>query len=147
VPAVRITESIEIARPPEDVWAVVSDLTTHTEWRPALVEFRQLTEGPLQVGSRVREVLRFGGREIEIEDVVTALEPPRRLALRGGWKAADFEVEFTLEPSAGGTRATMDWPLYPKSLLLRIATPFLGRAMRTATREELELLKKRVESG
>ncbi|MFO7571957.1 MAG: SRPBCC family protein [Gaiellaceae bacterium] len=137
----RITESIRIDRSPEDVWAIVSDLDTHTTWRPALVEFRQLSDGPLEVGTRIREVLRWRKREIEIEDVVTALEPPRRLGFRGGWSAADFEVEFRLEPDGEGTRVTMDWPLYPKSLLMRVAAPFLKGTMGRATAEELGHLK------
>ena len=137
---VRITESIRIDRSPEDVWAVVSDLDTHTAWRPALVEFRQVSEGPLEVGTRIREVLRVGKREVEIEDVVTAHEPPRLLALHGGWKAAEFDVEFRLEPDGDGTLVTMDWPFYPKSLLMRVATQFLKRTMGKATREELEKL-------
>ncbi|GIU95969.1 MAG: hypothetical protein KatS3mg012_2426 [Gaiellaceae bacterium] len=142
----RIVESILIDRPPEDVWAVVSDLETHTIWRPALVEFRRLDDRPLRIGSQIREVLRWGTREIEIEDVVTALDPPRRFALRGGWSAADFEVDFLLEPVGDGTRVTMDWPLRPKSPLLRLAAPFLKRTMSKATREELEKLRDYVEA-
>lgn len=141
----RVTESIVIDRPPEDVWAVVSDLGTHAEWRPAIVEFRQVSDGTLGVGSRIREVLRWRNREIEIDDVVTAFERPRHLALRGEWKAADFDVDFRLEPEGDATRVTMDWPLYPKSLLMKIAAPFIGVPMSRATREELELLKAYVE--
>ena len=143
----RVVESVVIERPPTAVWDVVADLTTHTSWRPALREFRQVSDGPLGVGSRIREVLSWRGREIEIEDEVTAFEPPHRLGLRGGWKAADFDVDFRLESVAEGTRVTMDWPLYPKSLLLKVVAPFLGGAMRKATREELALLKEHVESG
>jgi carbon monoxide dehydrogenase subunit G len=143
---VRITESIRISRPPEDVWAVVSDIDTHTTWRPALVEFRQVSDGPLGVGSRIREVLRFGKREIEIDDVVTRFDPPRHFGLRGGWKAADFEVDFRLEPDGDGTLVTMDWPLYPKSLPMRVAAPVLKGTMRRATAEELEKLKAYVEA-
>ena len=141
----RVTESIRIARPPEDVWAVVSDLETHPEWRPPIVELTQVSVGPLAVGSRLREVLRWRGRELELDDVVTALEPPRRLALSGGWSAAEFDLELLLEPEGDGTVVTMDWPLRPKSLLMRVAAPFLGSTMRKATREELELLKAYVE--
>ena len=141
----RITETVHVDRPPSDVWAVVSDLGTHTEWRPALVELRQISEGQLVVGSRIREVLRWRRRAIEIEDVVTALEPERRLGIAGGWSAADFEVDFLLEPERDGTRVTMDWPLRPKSFLLKLVAPFLGRTMRRATREELALLKAYVE--
>ena len=40
----------------------------------------------------------------------------------------------------------MDQP-YPKSVPARVATPFLGGAMRKATREELELLRAYVEGA
>lgn len=143
----RIVETIRIERPVEDVWAVVSDPTTHVEWRPALVEFRLLTDGSLAIGSRIREVLSWRDREIVIDDVVTTLDPPRRLGIRGGWKAADFELDFTLASEGEATVATMDWPLYPKSLLMKVATPFLGGAMRRSTKEELALLKAYVERG
>lgn len=143
----RIVETVHIDRPPEDVWSVVADLDSHPEWRPALREFRQVSDGPLGVGTRIREVLSWRGREIVIEDVVTAFEPPHRLGLRGGWKAADFEVDFRLEPTAGGTDATMDWPFYPKSLLLKLAAPLLKGSMQRATAEELENLKAYVERG
>ncbi len=141
----RISEHIEIGRPPEDVWAVVSDLSTHTVWRPSLVEFRQLSDGPLGVGTRIREVLRWKGRTIEVEDVVTAFDPPRRLGIHGGWKAADFDVDFALDPSDVGTRVTFDWSFEPKTVLLRVLTPFLGRTLGGATRDELERLKAYVE--
>ena len=143
----RIVESIVVDRPREEVWAVVADLDTHTAWRPALREFRKVSEGPLDVGTRIREVLVWRSREIVIDDVVTAFEPPRRFGLRGTWDAADFELDLVLEPSGQATTVTMDWPLYPKSLLLKAAAPFLGRALRRATRDELALLKHRVETG
>lgn len=143
----RVVESVVVERPPEDVWAVVADVDTHTRWRPALREFRQVTDGPLGVGTRIREVLVWRGREIVIDDVVTAFEPPRRLAIHGSWDAAEFDMELLLRPEGPGTEVTMDWPLRPKSLLLKIAAPFLKGAMRRATREELELLKEHVEAG
>jgi polyketide cyclase/dehydrase/lipid transport protein len=141
----RVVESIEIERPPEDVWAVISDPGTHVRWRPSVREFRPVADGPLAVGSHVREVLAWRGREIVLDDVVTALDAPRRLGIRGGWTAADFELELVLEPVAQGTKVTMDWPFYPKRFLVKLAAPFMGGAMRKATREELELLKAYVE--
>ena len=143
----RVVESVVIDRSPEEIWKVVSDLDTHTDWRPAVVELRQVSEGPLGLGARIREVLDWRGRKIVIDDVVTAFEPARRLGLHGGWKAADFDVEFRLEPAGETTVVTMDWPLHPKSLLMKLAAPFIGGAMRRATKEELELLKAYVERG
>lgn len=142
----RIVESIRIERPPDEVWAVVSDLGTHLEWRPALVDFRQVSEGPLAVGSRIREVLRWGGRELVLDDVVTALEPGRHFGITGGWKAADFDLDIHLEPTGeGATRVTFDWPLRPKSLLMKAVAPFVKGTMQRATAEEARLLKAVVE--
>ena len=82
----RITESELVEAPASDVWAVVTDLGSHPRWRPALREFRQVSEGP-SGGTRIHEVIAWRGREIVLADEVTALEPERRLAVRGGWKA------------------------------------------------------------
>ncbi len=143
----KISEHIHIDKPPENVWAVVSDPGTHTAWRPALAEFRQVSDGPLSVGSHIRERIRWRGRQIEIDDYVTALEPPRRLGVRGGWKAADFELDFVLEPAEGGTDVSFDWSFLPKTFVMRLATPLLGRTLRSATKDELAGLKAYVENG
>ena len=142
----RIVEHVRIERPAEEVWAVVADLETHLAWRPALIEFRQVSEGPLGVGSRIREVLRWRGRELVLDDAVTAFDPLRHFGIRGSWKAADFELDLTLESTSdGATIVTFDWPLYPKSLVMKMVTPVLGGAMRKATAEEAALLKAYVE--
>lgn len=142
----RIVESIRIERAPEEVWAVVADLESHPEWRPALVEFRQVSEGPLAVGTRIREVLSWRGRELVLDDVVTALEPLRHFGITGGWKAADCDLDLRLTGNGdGSTTVTFDWPLRPKSLLMKVVTPFLKGAMQHATAEEARLLKERVE--
>lgn len=142
----RIVERIRIERPPAQVWSVVADLDTHLEWRPALVEFRQVSDGPLAVGSRIREVLKWRGRELVLDDVVTALEPERHFGITGGWKAADFDLDLLLEPTEdGGTVVTFDWPLRPKSALMKLAAPLLKGAMQRATAEEARLLKEVVE--
>jgi uncharacterized protein YndB with AHSA1/START domain len=143
----RITEQIVIDRPPSEVWEVVTDLSTHPRWRPAVVELRPLSDGPLAVGTRVREVLRFGGRRIELADEVTALEPERLFGMRGEWKSASFELELRLAPADDGTSVTFDWTLAPRTLLMRVAMPFLGWTMRRSTVEELAGLKEYVERG
>ena len=128
------------------MWPVVVDLESHPRWRPALREFRQVSEGPLAVGSRIREVLAWRGREIVLADEVTALDPERRLGIRGGWRAATFELDILVEPRGGATAVSFDWTLRPKSLLMRAAAPFLRGTFERATAEELEGLKRYVEA-
>jgi hypothetical protein len=116
------------------VWEVVTDLESHPRWRPSVREFRQVSDGPLEVGSRIREVLEWRGREITLADEVTALDAQRRLGIRGGWKAADFDLELLLEPSGTGTSVTFDWTLRPKSLLLRAARTLVAANLRAGGR-------------
>jgi len=52
-----ITETIEIARPPEEVFAYLDQLDRHGEWQGAIVETRVETEGPTRVGTRAMDVL------------------------------------------------------------------------------------------
>ena len=127
------------------MWEVVTDLESHPRWRPSVREFRQVSDGPLEVGSRIREVLEWWGREITLADEVTALDAQRRLGIRGGWKAADFDLELLLEPSGTGTVVTFDWTLRPKSLLMRAAAPWLKRSFERATAEEADGLRRHVE--
>ncbi len=143
----RITESELVGSPASAVWAVVTDLGSHPRWRPALREFRQVSEGPLRVGTRIHEVIAWRGREIVLADEVTALEPERRLAVRGGWKAADFDLDMLLEPQGQSTSVTFDWSLHPKTLTMRLVAPFLRGTMRRSTREEVEGLRAYVERG
>ena len=123
----------------------MTDLESHPRWRPSLREFRQVSEGPLEVGSQIHEVLEWRGREITLADEVTVLDAQRRLGIRGGWKAADFDLELLLEPIGRGTVVTFDWTLRPKSLLLRAATPWLKRSFARATAEEADGLRRCVE--
>ena len=143
----RSTESVLVDSRASAVWAVVTDLGSHPRWRPALREFRQVSEGPLRVGTRIHEVIAWRGREIALDDEVTALEPERRLAIRGGWKAADFDLDMLLDPRGQSTSVTFDWSLHPKTLTMRLVAPFLRGTMRRSTREEVEGLRTYVERG
>jgi uncharacterized protein YndB with AHSA1/START domain len=99
---------IDVAAPPETVWAVLAEPGAYGEWVvgtkvtradaswPAVgssLEFR-VEVGPLGAGDRTR---------------VVAAEPPRLLVLRAELKqfgAAGVRLE--LEPSAGGTHVVME---------------------------------------
>lgn len=142
----RTVSTTVVERSREEVWRVVADLGTHTAWRPAIVELHQLDEGPLRVGSRIREVLRWAGRTLELDDVVTEHDAPARLGMRGSWDGGSFDFTIVLEDAPPGTRVTLDWTLRPRGRLLRAAGPLLRRPLRRATDEEAGLLKAYVES-
>ncbi|MGA2322049.1 MAG: SRPBCC family protein, partial [Solirubrobacteraceae bacterium] len=58
--------TVEIARPPDEVFAFVTDPSKLSAWQDA-EEVQQLTEGPVRAGTRFREVHKaMGRRRVEL---------------------------------------------------------------------------------
>jgi carbon monoxide dehydrogenase subunit G len=127
---VKIEERIDIARPPEDVYALVSDVERGPEWQPTLVRVE------------VREV---AGQEREASFDVTRNEAPRlfEIVSRGGPVRASATFELT--PDGAGTRVHLALVLELSGPLRFAGGMVRGRAEREA-RENLERLKALLEA-
>ncbi len=98
--------TVEIARPPDEVFAFVTDPTKLSAWQDA-EEVQQLTEGPVRAGTRFREVHKaMGRRRVELTEVVEC-DPGRLFHIRVvEGPPVDGRWEFASTP-AGGTRVTL----------------------------------------
>jgi uncharacterized protein YndB with AHSA1/START domain len=129
----RVIVSIRIAADPERVFAAFtkeiglwwgdSPLFRLTPRSPGVLAFEQDTQG-LRLVERLA-----GGRVFEVGRA-SVWEPPRRLVV--GWRCATFgpehatEVEVMFEPSAEGTRATVEhrgWDSVPAEHVARHGFP------------------------
>jgi len=98
-----VSATIEIAAPPEHVWAVLSDLASYAQWHPVFTEASgQLTEGNrISLTSTRPET----GRTMTAKVKVLTAEPATELR----WTSSVLgfmisERSFTLSPASGGTR-------------------------------------------
>lgn len=93
---------VEIAAPPEAIWAVLTDTARYSEWNPTQVEVR----GTHRVGESVSA--RFaapGGEVLEIEMTVRDLRTAQLLRQVGGVPGViTFDHSWILKPVNGGTR-------------------------------------------
>jgi carbon monoxide dehydrogenase subunit G len=133
---VKIEQSIEIARPPEEVYAVVSDLERGPEWQPSLVRVDV---------ERGVEVRRIAGQEREATFEVTRNEPPRLFEIVSNARPVRAWATFELEPVDGGTRVNFTLVLELGGALRLAGRMIRGRAEQEA-RENLERLKRLVEA-
>jgi carbon monoxide dehydrogenase subunit G len=133
---VKIEQRIEIARPPEDVYALVSDLRRGPEWQPSLVRV------DVERGVEVRKI---AGQEREASFDVTRNEAPRffEIVSRGGPVRA--WATFELIPNGAGTRVDLTLVLELSGPLRFAGGMVRGRAEREA-RENLERLKALLEA-
>jgi hypothetical protein len=100
--ATEISTSIEIAATPENVWAVLADLASYSQWHPV---FRSVT-GQLAAGSTltIRTSVPSTGRPMTVKVKVVKAEPDTEL--RWVSKLLGITISrrrFLLSPSGDGT--------------------------------------------
>jgi uncharacterized protein YndB with AHSA1/START domain len=99
------SNSVVIARSPEDVFAFIADGTTAPRWRGGVTDV-SLVSGSGQ-GARYKQGVKGpGGRRVDADYEVTAFEPPSRLAFSATAGPVRPTGEYRLEPVSGGTQVT-----------------------------------------
>jgi uncharacterized membrane protein len=144
----RASDSVVIERPPQEVFAYVSDLKNLPEWGALSGEMRKETEGPPEVGARYTADLTFLGRRLVISYEVSAYEPPRLFAFRNldGPLYDKYTYTFEEEPGGGETRFSMAIEMQPGGFY-RLIGPLLEQmTQRYYFRKELKTLKGLLES-
>jgi len=99
---------IDVAAPPETVWAVLAEPAAYGEWVVGTKVTRADSSWP-EVGSALEYRVELGPVRAGDETRVVEAEPPRLLVLRAELKqfgAAGIRLE--LQPSAGGTHVVME---------------------------------------
>jgi hypothetical protein len=98
----EVTTTIEIAAPPEAVWAVLADLASYPEWHPV---FRKVS-GQLVPGSKltITSTIPSSGRTVTVRVKVVTVAPGAELR----WVSRLLGItisdrRFLLSPVAGGT--------------------------------------------
>ena len=100
--AVRVRDSILIARDPADVFEFVTDPANDRRWRSLLTGSRASAEAPA-VGSRVWQSYSYQGHAAEVELEVTESVPPERIRYRALGKVK-ASAEFSFRAEDGCTR-------------------------------------------
>jgi uncharacterized membrane protein len=77
-----ITESIEINRRPEEVFAYLDDIKRHGEWQEQIVDVQPQGDQPMGVGKRVQETRRVPGGDRSMTYEITEHDPPRQSSFR-----------------------------------------------------------------
>jgi uncharacterized protein YndB with AHSA1/START domain len=141
---IRIELTVEIARPPEEVFDALTDLEQLPEWQSSAVSSKP--DGPLAVGTRIREQRRMMGREIDNELEVTAYDPPWHFALEGRSGAVPLSVDHELVDDDGNTVLQVHAQAEPGSLF-KLAEPMIARTAEQELRADFERLKGRLEGA
>ena len=140
--------TFSIPRPPEEVFAYLADLERAPEWVPDLVSVTREGAGAetleLSVGTRFREVVRIGGKEMEGALEISEYDPPRCLAHAGQGGPSRFEARFLLEPEGEGTRVIHEYSVEIGGFM-RMMAPVIKSWLQHTTERSVANLKKHFE--
>ena len=146
VPVDVVTE-ITIARPVGDVAAYAGDPSHAPDWYVNIRWVEWETPPPVEVGSRMRFVARFLGRELAYTYEVVALDPGRRLVMRTAQGPFPMETTYTWEPSGDGATCMALRNRGEPAGFSKLAAPFMSMAMRRANRKDLITLRRVLEGA
>jgi uncharacterized protein YndB with AHSA1/START domain len=142
----RAEHTVEIDRPPSDVFPYLVEPELMTRWIGGLVEFRPLDEGAARVGARSLQKVHQAGRTWEVESEILELVRSERLAARAEASAFTTVVAYELEPMNGGTRLTGAVETELKGLGRRLLGGVAGRAAEHKLASDLGRLKQLLET-
>src|SRR5688572_19704817 len=102
----QITQTQEIDRPAEAVFAVLTDPARLHEWQPTTVDVRRTATGPFTVGEVFEETHKAGPRRLDSTFRVAAYDRPREFALVAVEGPVKFDGRWQLEDEEGRTTVT-----------------------------------------
>jgi hypothetical protein len=140
----RVEEDIVINRPPADVFAFTTAPENDRLWSSTAVERHVESDGPVQVGTRIKAVDKFLGRRVESTFEVTEHEPNRRSAIKFVEGPIRAEGRYAYEATDGGTRFrwTLEAPPGLGGLYLgRVTDPLVTWIFRRRLQRDLRRLK------
>lgn len=144
----RLQQSIHIRRAPEDVFAYLAQHSNHAKFIEENSACEQLTPGPMQIGTRVKNVARVLGREMVEEFEIVAFQPPNVLG-KSSCEGSRFRTtdRFELASRDGGTEVTLLVTGEFRTLGERVLLTCLSPIVRRSLRRSLARLKDILETG
>jgi carbon monoxide dehydrogenase subunit G len=141
----RAEHSVVIDRPPEEVFAYLSDPRHLPEWQSSALEATQEPAGAMEAGTRIREVRKFLGKRLESVMEVTVYELGKELSLKAVSGPIAFDVRQTLSPVGAGTRMDVVLEGEPGGFF-KLAEPLVVRAVERELQNNCSTLKDILES-
>jgi uncharacterized protein YndB with AHSA1/START domain len=143
-----IVSTIEIARPPEEVFAYVTDPTRFAEWQDDVVRVRMAQDATPAAGSRFTTTRRIGRGERTMTQEITEVSAPRRWAARGVDGPIRPDASIDVAPLEGGARSRVTFSLdFRGHGLGELLVPVVRRMAAKGAPFSYQHLKQRLESG
>ena len=141
-----VVTSIEIARPPDEVFAYATDPSRIPEWQEGAVSVHPQGGGPPGVGSRWVMTRRVGRTVRTATLEITEVSPPAKWAIQGIDGPVRVHAAITVEPldAGAGPRVTIEDGFEGRGMG-KLLVPLVVRQARNEIPGSCHTLKERLE--
>ena len=137
---VEIEHSVIIDRPVDEVFEFVINPENEPLWIPGTLEAKQISEGPLVVGTRLRITARLFGQTNESTWEVTEYEKNRRRGAKSISGSMPYAFVESYESVEGGTKIDAVAQIEAGGLA-KLAEPIIARMARRQMETKFANLK------
>jgi carbon monoxide dehydrogenase subunit G len=138
--------SVEIARPPDEVFAFVADARNRPLWDESVNTEELTSPEPIGVESTVRTGLRSMGRDYVLTWKIVEHEPPTRQTIESASGPVPTTLAYRLSAQGGGTLVKFSVTGRPSGVL-RLLQPVIARGTQRNLDRGFPRLKQYLESG
>jgi uncharacterized protein YndB with AHSA1/START domain len=139
--------TVTIDRPAEMVWDKLMDPDNLKHWLTGFVSAEHVSGQHDKPGAVSKLRFKEGGREMEVMETVTALEPHQRYAFTMNSTAFDVDTDIRLVSFGSRTEMIQTVQFFPKQFFMKLLMPVMKGAMKKRTEKELVKFKEFVERG
>jgi len=143
---IECTNEIDVAQPPDAVFAFIDAEEKAPRWLSRCVELTRTSPGEKTVGATLRYVYKQPGRRGTMNGIVTAYERGKLLGMRYTDRMFEVAIGFDVAPTANGSHVTERISIEPKAFVAKLMTPILRRVTRRQTTKDMAALKRVLET-
>jgi len=144
---IHFEHGLDVRVAPEVTFAMLDDLGQTSKWLARCTQIDKLSQGPNQVGTKLRYHYRDGGRSGEMDGEITARAPNERLAFRYADRMMEVTVDFRVVPAVSGTRLVHAIDIEPKGFFPKLFSPLIRRQLPKQTISAMERLRELLEGS
>jgi uncharacterized protein YndB with AHSA1/START domain len=144
----KVTASVEIDAPPEEVWRTVLDPDRLGEWVTIHRKVNETDDGPPRKGFQMQQTLHLRGANFKVRWTLTDVKEPERATWEGRGPAHSYaRTSYRLTGIDGGTRFDYENEFHAPGGLLGAAAAraLVGGASEREAKATLQKLKRLLE--
>jgi Polyketide cyclase / dehydrase and lipid transport len=135
-----------IGRSRQEVAGFAMDPRNDARWILALDDVRVLTDGPVDVGTRVQRIAKFLGRTIEYVNEIDEYDPPNRLSMHSVKAPFPMTVVYEFDESGANETLARIRAGGDAKGFYNLAAPLLERMVKRGIERDLKELKRLLEA-